>query len=271
MYDSVLFSDSNYNTVVHANEFLIKYEKLFNWTKSEDILEVGCANGCITKHVLYPIVKDHLHHLTGSDISQSAIDHANKINNNPNLSFETLDITNQGECDQYIEKFHRIFAFHVLHVAHKPELWSTNLYKMLKPNGQMFGHIIVSYPNFCNLVTSEQRNDQSKPWSEYMQNVRDVFYDFGPKPLERVKEIFNQAGFLINLIDIEPKKVLFKNIADFKNTWISANHILNHLPKELHDDYINDFLTKLLQHVTYNIDGSYEFTFDVLVFLVTKP
>nr|XP_022903343.1 juvenile hormone acid O-methyltransferase-like [Onthophagus taurus] len=254
---------------IQANSLLENYKDHFKWFDNEIMLNIGCSDGRVTKQSLYPFVMPHLEHLIGADISQHAIDVANKIYGTSTLSFEVMDIIDSEQCEKNLEKFHHIFAFYLFHLLPRPDLWSVNIYKMLKPKGQLFTSIIVDPRNIVNICMADQQNDETKPWSQYIKNLPDLFIDFGPNPKETISDILTKAGFIIDVMDVQSVSFSFPEDQLLRNTLVGANHFLNHIPKELHDQYIKDCIGKLNQFK--NEDGRHSNPFDVLTVVATKP
>ncbi|XP_022902602.2 juvenile hormone acid O-methyltransferase-like [Onthophagus taurus] len=270
LFSSKLYADNNLSAVDHARSFLENYKDFFHWANSEDILEVGCSNGRITKEILYPFVKKHLNCLIGADICPEAIQIANETNNLMNLSFETMDITDLDLCYKYKERFNHIFALYLFHVVERSDLWSTNVFQMLKPNGQLFFSVIANEDNFANKCLSAQQSDNTKPWYKYIKDLRLYFVDYGPTPKETITNILEGAGFIIDKIDLYHDALLhYPNTDVMRSTFLSTNPFYSHIPDELKAPYFEDYVNKLLDYVTYE-NGMYTIKFDVLTVLATK-
>nr|XP_022903342.1 juvenile hormone acid O-methyltransferase-like isoform X2 [Onthophagus taurus] len=270
MFNPVTFSENNYNTVIQANSFLANYKDYFKWFDNEIMLDIGCSNGRVTKESLYLFVMPHLKHLIGADISQHAIDVANETYKTSTLSFQVMDIIDSEQCEKDLEKFHHIFAFYLFHLLPRSDLWSVNIYKMLKPKGQLFTSIIVDPRNIINICMADQRNDETKPWSKYIKNVPDIFFDFGPNPKETISDILKKAGFIIDVMDVQYVSFSFPEVHLLRNTLVGGDHFLNHIPMELRDEYIEDFVGKFISQAKSE-DGKYSYSFDVLTVVATKP
>ncbi|XP_022899825.1 juvenile hormone acid O-methyltransferase-like [Onthophagus taurus] len=269
MYNSVLFSDSICHSSNHAKKFLTCYKHLFNWSNSENVLEIGCSDGRITINVLYPFVEKHLNKLVGGDICEKAIALATKANCIPKVSFQKLDILNNDECKNHSDGYNKIYSFYCFHLIHESDIWANNVFKMLKPNGQLFVSIVASFPNFINKCQLAQQREFWKPWSKYIQNLPCYFVDYGPKPTETVTNILRKAGFLINKIDLHTVTFPYKNKEDIRNVFISANPFLKYIPDEMQETYLDDYTSKLLQELSFE-NGIYSFRFDIITVLATK-
>jgi 2-polyprenyl-3-methyl-5-hydroxy-6-metoxy-1,4-benzoquinol methylase len=130
-------------------EHLCRYHFAKKYVQGKKVLDAGCGEGYGTD-----LLADLAHEITGIDISEEAIRHAQKKYRKNNLSFKTLDCTNLKFLD---EKFDVIVSFEVLeHVEHY-ELFLSGIKDVLKCGGIA----IISSPN---VLYSTRRNLPKHPF-----------------------------------------------------------------------------------------------------------
>ncbi|XP_071053550.1 juvenile hormone acid O-methyltransferase-like isoform X1 [Onthophagus taurus] len=265
------FSKHNKNTIRDAVELITKYKNYFKWSDNpEDVLEVGCASGEITFEVVYPLVEPHLKELIGSDVASSAIEIANELHKKPKLSFTTIDIAEDGLWKKYENRFGHIISFYTLHLVPNPERWTENLFKMLKSNGQVFV-VMVLPPHPFPMTTKLQRAEKDPRWSKYMAESPELFTDFGENPFETIKSLFENAGFVIDIAEVNKLKSVYPSFKSLSATVLAANNILKHVPEDIRPSYIEDFLKKIEECVQHDESGTYFYDKNVLALIGSKP
>lgn len=101
---------------------------------SDEVLDIACGTGYGTAFIAGKALN-----ATGVDISEPAINFANKFFNKENLSFLCADA---AEID-FGEKFDKIISFETIEHIDDDEKFIKNLYKLLKDDGKL----ICSVPN----------------------------------------------------------------------------------------------------------------------------
>lgn len=99
------------------------------------VLDVGCGNGVISRHL-----GQFGYEVLGIDISQKTIDVARSKNRLPNVRFEAVSaeaLTAQGQ------QYDAVICSEVLEHLHQPGLLLRTIYASLKPDGVL----IVTVPN----------------------------------------------------------------------------------------------------------------------------
>jgi 2-polyprenyl-3-methyl-5-hydroxy-6-metoxy-1,4-benzoquinol methylase len=99
------------------------------------VLDVGCGNGVISRHL-----GQYGYNVLGIDISQKTIDVAKSKNKLPNVRFEAVSaeaLTAQGQ------QYDAVICSEVLEHLHQPGLLLHTIYASLKPEGVL----IVTVPN----------------------------------------------------------------------------------------------------------------------------
>jgi 2-polyprenyl-3-methyl-5-hydroxy-6-metoxy-1,4-benzoquinol methylase len=100
-----------------------------------NILDVGCGNGVISRHL-----GQFGYNVLGIDISQKTIEVARSKNKLPNVRFDVIsaeDLIAQGK------QFDAVICSEVLEHLHQPEILLKTLYRSLKDDGTL----VVTVPN----------------------------------------------------------------------------------------------------------------------------
>jgi trans-aconitate 2-methyltransferase len=111
----------------HQKEWGNKIISELNLIGDENILDLGCGDGVLTKHLSDLVPKGYV---LGIDSSQGMINTAKEIKC-ANLSFQQLNINDIN----FVDKFNIIFSNATLHWVLDHKLLLANSYKALKQNG----------------------------------------------------------------------------------------------------------------------------------------
>lgn len=96
---------------------LKKFGHPLRWTNyKQNILEVGCANGFVTRKATYPYVRDHLDKLLAIDIDEVFIEAAREDNDIDQIEFCQMDVMNEKKVAEMKGRFHKIFVPLVAHL-----------------------------------------------------------------------------------------------------------------------------------------------------------
>ena len=110
------------------------YEEIFPGLKG-DILEVGSGQGLFSKWIIRDFPKSKI---TLSEISPSYLKKLKSEFDLNNVSICTLDLNKKKDFEEIgYEKFDSIFALNVLEHIENDEFAFKQLFKMLKPNGNL--------------------------------------------------------------------------------------------------------------------------------------
>ena len=129
------------------------------------VLDVGCGNGVISRHL-----GQFGYEVLGIDISQKTIDVARSKNKLPNVRFEAVSaeaLTAQGQ------QYDAVICSEVLEHLHQPGVLLSTIYASLKPEGVL----IVTVPNgmgpreVCVTKPMLKARNNPKLWS-FINNIK---------------------------------------------------------------------------------------------------
>lgn len=105
-----LWSGVSVNKQVVINS-LREFGDFLRWKESKSkILEIGCAEGSITRNVLFPFVEEHAEKLVAIDLLDDMIISAKKTNNFEQIVFKTGDIMDRKFIEETRGEFDFIFS-----------------------------------------------------------------------------------------------------------------------------------------------------------------
>lgn len=148
MDDPELYHSSNQVQRRDARETLFSCTFVEDW-HTGSLLDIGCGAGDVTMEIITEVLPTNFERLVGVDFSEEMVRFAREHYSHPCVSFEKLDIgldlENQTLKD--IEPFDHITSFNCLHwVTKRQPATVENMYKLLKPGGDMLLLFVVTHP-----------------------------------------------------------------------------------------------------------------------------
>lgn len=98
-----------------AKRFIKEFETLFEWKENEDVFDVGCGIGNVTKNVILSIAPKKINQIIGADVSEDMIEFASKENDDPKIKYIKFDIAAASIPTNFEKAFDHIFSFYCLH------------------------------------------------------------------------------------------------------------------------------------------------------------
>lgn len=91
-----------------------------------------------------------------------------------------------------------------------------NLYKMLKPGGDMLLSFLASNPVF-NIYEKMSQNLKWKPYMKYMKQYLSPFHN-SKNPEEDMEKILSEIGFVSRFCRVQERTFTFRNLEVLKST-----------------------------------------------------
>ena len=160
--------------------------ELGGFSKGDELLEVGCANGPYTFELVRQGFK-----MTGLDLSKKNIEEANKkakINNTKDIKFIAGDAENLSIQDN---AFEGIISLSTLRYVPNPQKAINEMYRVV----QKGKNIVVDFPN-----KRSPWFNYLKPWLMGKKHIHDHQYT-----TNEIKQMLQNAGFR----EIEAKRILY--------------------------------------------------------------
>ncbi|KRT82458.1 methyltransferase, partial [Oryctes borbonicus] len=241
-----IWSKTNHSKEM-VNLYLQKYGHLLTWKSNEEtMLDIGCAEGSVTKRILYPYVENHLGKLFGIDKDENMIEFAKKYNQIDKIKYDVMDVMNNDYVKQKENQFDHIFSIVVAQWIPDNKTFFTHIREMLKTNGQIF--VITLTNNFLKVSYSKQFKEQK--WNKFVP-PQQIFAEYSSNPEKYLRNLLEDVGFEVNLCIQEEIYLTVENIRDFIKALISMSGCIDYIPKELQDEYIQDHVKNCIEQSTY--------------------
>ncbi|NGX46142.1 MAG: Trans-aconitate 2-methyltransferase [Chlamydiae bacterium] len=182
--------------------------KGLNLRRDEAILDIGCGEGTVTRHIAERIPEGHV---VGIDISEEMISLAIEELRLPNLRFEC-----QGaESFTLQDTFDRVVSFHALHWVKDHASILNQVKKVLKPGGTL---------HFLMVSGGDERIGEvfeREPWKSEIQNYEERFFNITAEDYQR---LLKEHGFTVERIE---KPGLIHSFRDLDHL---TNHFMTWVP-----------------------------------------
>lgn len=226
----------------------------------ESILDVGCGDGKITAYISQRIPEGNI---LGIDKSPSMIALAQETfprDGYPNMTFDAQDA-----CTfTFNTSFDLITSFSCLHWIKNQKLALENIQKHLRPLGKS---IIVTFPRCVTFWDTIDAVATKRKWKKYF--IHD------PKPYcfldeSKYTELLHLVGFKILLIETTSHVTKFvgkKGFEDYVRGWLP---LLRYLPREHHQEFLDEIGTKSLELAPLEEDGYVYHPYEKILIYVQK-
>lgn len=215
MHKAALYQRSNGLQRRDAKQAIDEFSHVFQWRDDgcDSILDIGCGSADVTIDYLLPILPENYERLIGVDISEEMVNYARQQYPYPRISFDKFDLSvdiDQQPFGKSTEPFDHITSFYCLHWVQNQENAIQNMYKLLKPNGDMLVVFLAQNPIFEIYA----QMSQSKKWAKYMTDV-DRFispYQYSNNPADQFGKLLCASGFTEYSVEIQEKLFIFEGI-----------------------------------------------------------
>ncbi|KAG5887595.1 hypothetical protein JTB14_025754 [Gonioctena quinquepunctata] len=209
--------------------------------------------------------------LVGCDISEEMLESARKNFQHPRVSFILMDISTKNLPSELENRFDHIFSFFCFHWVQNPKQALTNLYKMLKPGGEIF-LLFIERHSFD--VPYENLSKYEK-WSKYgHENFISPFHH-SLNAHEEWKMAMDEAGFHNGVCKLEETFFEYEDEKAFEDLWLSVNPIFTKVPKKDREEYRRDHMKEMIKpkenFIHQNIEGRpFRSDFNIIIMLAKK-
>ncbi|XP_018564857.1 juvenile hormone acid O-methyltransferase [Anoplophora glabripennis] len=257
------------------NVFVLdNFFRLVKWSGDDEIiLDVGVGDGKFAVEKLVPLFPKKFRKLVGCDVSEKMVMFAKDNYKHPRIEFVHLDIS----CDEipvdFVSGFNHVFSFYTLHWVFKQRQAFANMFKMLKPGGDMLLSFLANNPIY------EVYNNMSEniKWKAYTKKEYICPYHGSKEPEKELEKILVETGLISHVCRVEKRTYYFPNLDILKKSIIAVNPIIQRLPTEEVPNYVDDFMNQIrkLSSVTIEMVNNNEegvrIQYQLLVVFASKP
>lgn len=214
MHKASLYKRSNGLQRRDAKQTIEEFSHIIQWRSdgSDSLLDIGCGSGDVTIDFLLPILPDKFQRLVGVDLSDQMVEFAREQYPHPRILFEKFDLGIDLEKQQFrnVDPFDHITSFYCLHWVQNQEKAIQNMYRLLKPNGDMLLVFLAQNPIF----EIYKQMSQSKKWSKYMTDVDHFIspYQYSKNAADQFGNLLYSNGFTEYSVEIREKFFVFEGI-----------------------------------------------------------
>ncbi|KAK4886611.1 hypothetical protein RN001_002882 [Aquatica leii] len=275
MNQAFLYSKYNGLQKNDATFVLTNYLKLIQWKKSggDSILDIGCGAGDVINDLLLPRIPKNFEKLLGVDLSEDMVDFAKTRCSNPKVSFEQMNIAAEDVPVDFEENFDHIFSFYCLHWVQDQRKAMSNIFKMLKPGGDVLLTFLASNPIF-EIYESLSKKGR---WESYMENFKNYVspYQYSEDPGKELEDILKEVGFEINLCKVDERIYIYPNVAVLKKSVTAVSPFYNKIPEKMKEDYLTDYIKEikrmnLVENCQNNNQERIQVPYKLFIVYVTK-
>lgn len=219
MNNAALYQNSNAWQRYDAKQVLDEFSNVWKWRSDgrDSMLDVGCGSGDVTMDLVLPIMPKNFSSLVGYDLSLEMVKHARKNHIHPKVSFDKFDLSIDAEQQLLsgMEKFDHITSFYCLQWIQNQKTVVRNLYKLLKPGGDLLVIFLSQHPVFRFFKEQSQDNR----WAEHMVDVDDFCspYQNSKQPSKEFKELLTDIGFKECIVEDRTKCYSFDGLQHVKS------------------------------------------------------
>lgn len=214
MNKAALYKRSNGLQRRDAKQTIEEFSPVLQWRSNggDSLLDIGCGSGDVTIDFLLPILPENFRRLVGVDLSQEMVEFARQQYPHPRISFDHFDLGVDIEKQRIhgIEPFDHITSFYCLHWVQNQERAVQNMFKLLKPDGDVLLVFLAQNPIF----DIYKQMSQTKKWAKYMTDVDHFIspYQYSKNPADQFGKLLYANGFTEYSVEIREKFFVFEGV-----------------------------------------------------------
>ncbi|XP_037052031.1 juvenile hormone acid O-methyltransferase-like [Bradysia coprophila] len=184
----------------------------------------------------------------GCDLSAEMVNYARNKHSQPKMSFEQFDLSIDRELQSTMKgmDFDHITSFYCLMWIHDQQIAARNLYKLLKPGGDMLVVFLAQHPMY-DYYKKQSFDDR---WSEYMDDADEYIspYQYSNDPAADFRNHLTDAGFRECRVEAREKCYVFNGVEIARNILRSVNPFIDRIPIQNQETYLEDLLQNFVQN-----------------------
>ena len=235
-WDPELYSSNSSPQKKWGHELLSKLNLIGN----EKVLDAGCGDGKLSAEITNSLPEGSV---IGIDLSEEMLNFAKAHyppEKFPSLNFIQMDVTDLP----FDSEFDVVFSNATLHWIKHPEVALKSFWRCLRPGGKLFAQMGTK-GNAAEMLKITDLMLKEAEWSCYFKNFTFPFSFCGP---EQYRKWLENAGFLIERLEVYPKDMAFKDKDELAGWVASVWHpYTEKVPESLRQDFINEFATHFVR------------------------
>ncbi|XP_074033320.1 juvenile hormone acid O-methyltransferase [Leptinotarsa decemlineata] len=225
-----------------GNKFCMeKYNHLITWKDNESILELGIGDGGNSRISLWPYIPNNFKEFIGTDVSESMVEYVKEKVTHEKMKFMVLDFGSPNIPLEFEGRFDHIFSFIVLHWIRDLKQAFSNLYKMLKPGGEIF---LIFFERSSADEIYDYLSKHPK-WGKYGHEKLISPFHFHENPLGEYEKVLKESQFRDYHFEVENWNYTFPSEQAFEDMFFSINPVINKIPEEDVEEYKSLYIGKM--------------------------
>ena len=242
----------------NAQDYAKNSQNQFQWAQelipklklkgNESLLDIGCGDGKITAELARCLPKGKV---VGIDSSEKMIELAKTAfpqKEYPNLLFQAMDARKLT----FHSEFDRVFSNAALHWIIDQKAVLEGVQRSLKPCGRLLFQM-AGKGNAKDILKIIDELMAIQPWKQYFSNMT---FPYGFYGKEEYRTFLEQAGFLVERVELFPKEMKFKDTEGLagwvRTTWLPFT---DKLPANLKPKFIKLIVNLYLKDHPADVQG----------------
>nr|QNT17933.1 juvenile hormone acid O-methyltransferase [Colaphellus bowringi] len=247
---------------------------LSRWRAEDVVLDVGSGDGRFSVEILMARLPGNFGKFIGCDCSEVMVEFAKKNHRKAKVEFVHFDIAAKVLPEDFEGRFHHIFSFYTLHWVKKQRKAFENMYKLLKPGGDMLLTFLASNSIFDIYLNMSK----IKKWKPYSKKDYIAPYHGLKHPEKQLEKLMQKIGFVCSLCKVENRIFVFHNFDSLRKSVMAINPVIPNLPPEDIPAYMDDFVKEVknskqvtIENTNNNGEESIKVEYKIFIVSVIKP
>ncbi|XP_044750891.1 juvenile hormone acid O-methyltransferase-like [Coccinella septempunctata] len=238
----------------HVKTQYVNFMKSMNIPKNRplSVLDIGLGSGRVFYEVLLPLLPKNVSEIIGSDREIEMIDFCRSMNEDPRITFEKLDITDENLPNHLQKRFDLAFSSYCFSYLRDLRHGFKNTGKLLKPDGELLN--MFQYKK-NGMYTTYRRLSKIEKWRPYTENYANYTTNLtGPTPEVELEKIFKDIGMTLLKYKFFPEYHMDMTKRNILEAYVSLDKVYWEVPKHQQEEYRKDFMAIFSEEVEVDFD-----------------
>ncbi|XP_070383863.1 juvenile hormone acid O-methyltransferase-like [Dermacentor albipictus] len=244
------------------------YASWMAWLSQEQVLELGCGPGLISRQVLQPLCEAHFARLLAVDRASEAILYAQQHSHHRDITYRHVPDLHTSVPVELQGAFSKLF-----HYGGALPCSEVNGLRQASLLLDIQGCCVLLLPVRCCLFDVLEQLSSSPRWKAYM---RDAMHLVPPQshwqePVETFRKEAEQAGMEVRNVKLDTTKVTFNSSGQFQEFLSWAIPFVARIPMENRQAFLDEALALSFERgVQMTSSGKLQLSIALLSTLCTK-